>query len=251
MAKKTIVKPVSITPMTHKWLQEECFSIFDLKDSGYTYDRLAKMFDCSLSTIHRIIERERMLIAIVGEGRYAKSREMVRILRLDVATFGVLVRSGFTSVEDIISFLHEGKFQGRSYIRNLGPARLQLMADRLKELGLWTFEEKPKIPIPLNLPDPNDWENCLVYWENRCAICGASPSPESALVQDHWVPRSLNICPGTIVTNIIPLCSLCNSTKLNIDGYFWMVEKLGKSFADQKMREILDYFDWWRSQGRE
>jgi hypothetical protein len=90
-----------------------------------------------------------------------------------------------------------------------------------------------------------DWESCLAYWGRKCAICGRSPDDKLALAADHWIPLKHPDCPGTVFTNMIPLCdgeTGCNTHKQARDAIEWLVEKFGEEFAKQKLAEIETFF---------
>jgi hypothetical protein len=95
-----------------------------------------------------------------------------------------------------------------------------------------------------------DWMRALAHWQNACAVCGNQEGLFWTLVPDHWIPLSHPSCPGTIPTNIIPLChnrrgnyQSCNNTKTNRDPVTWLEDKLGIRKATQKLRAIHDYFE--------
>lgn len=115
----------------------------------------------------------------------------------------------------------------------------------------------PRIVVPRaynerkrNLPTAftaRDWENALEYWEHRCAICERPRGLWHTLAQDHWVPLTSPDCPGTVPTNILPLChgtDGCNNSKGKKLPGPWLREKLGARRAGRKLREIQDYFAW-------
>lgn len=122
----------------------------------------------------------------------------------------------------------------------------------------------PPPPVPLAPPRPerpylarkrslpiafsnSDWEDALDYWGYQCAICGRPRGLWHTLAQDHWIPLSDPRCPGTLPTNILPLChgeGGCNNSKGNKDPIRWLEERLGKRRAAQKLAQIQAYFTW-------
>jgi hypothetical protein len=91
-----------------------------------------------------------------------------------------------------------------------------------------------------------DWEKCLEYWNNRCAICGRGAGEANGFIisTDHWIPLSKG--GPTSKKNIIPIChgkDGCNNKKRNTMPDVWLVRFLGKDKAEQKEKEIQDYFD--------
>jgi 5-methylcytosine-specific restriction endonuclease McrA len=94
----------------------------------------------------------------------------------------------------------------------------------------------------------------LIYWHDCCAVCGRSLQDLFGEVKqhnDHWIPvsdpRPGN--PGTVATNIVPLCNRCNSTKSSKDPRQWLIERFGGRKAKVIITRIEAYFDWLRQQG--
>lgn len=92
-----------------------------------------------------------------------------------------------------------------------------------------------------------DWERAIDYFGNCCAVCGRPRGLWHTLAMDHWIPLANPLCPGTIPTNIIPLChgqDGCNQSKSSHNPTAWLVERFGKRKAKQIEQRITDYFDW-------
>lgn len=117
---------------------------------------------------------------------------------------------------------------------------------------------QPRQPAPLrayvarkrSLPDTfteRDWQRALEYWGYKCAVCGRPRGLWHTLAADHWIPLTSPDCPGTIPTNIIPLChgeGGCNNSKRSKMPEVWLISKLGKKDGSQKLVEIDIYFLW-------
>jgi hypothetical protein len=91
------------------------------------------------------------------------------------------------------------------------------------------------------------------YWHHACAVCGNEEGFYYTIAMDHWVPIHYQArCPGTIPTNMIPLCHKtdtmlpeetgCNSSKGRKDPLEWLIERLGKRKAQTKLKQIQKYF---------
>lgn len=103
-----------------------------------------------------------------------------------------------------------------------------------------------------NLPDKfyiADWRHALNYWDNKCAICGRAPDETMTLAADHWIPLDLPHCPGTVPTNILPLChgrqggrGGCNNSKSFLDPVDWLIRKFGEQEAQNILQRIQLYF---------
>ena len=92
-----------------------------------------------------------------------------------------------------------------------------------------------------------DWERAQEYWNYACAVCGRQRGLWHTISQDHWVPLTDPTCPGTVATNMLPLCcgeNGCNNSKGKKNPELWLIEKLGKRKAKKKVAEINAYFGW-------
>ena len=224
--------------------QMRSFFIYEQRQQGASFASIARQLGANTSAVQHAFIREEILRQRVGEDVVESCRDMARELDLAPTSFAGLITCGVRSLEAVAERVKATK---GNYIRGVGPQGYQRIVDRLTELGL--LNSVPIVPIPMTLPH-DIWERCLAYWNNQCAACGAKPDGFSPLHQDHWVPRRLKAhCPGTIPTNIVPLCWQCNSSKSGQSPYIWLVKTQGKVKADQVMRRVLDYFDWWRKQG--
>ncbi|MCC7449817.1 MAG: hypothetical protein IT324_20525 [Anaerolineae bacterium] len=113
----------------------------------------------------------------------------------------------------------------------------------------------PKQPRPYvirkrSLPDTftkADWQRALEYWDYRCAVCNRPRGLWHTLTADHWIPLNSPDCPGTVSTNLIPLChgqDGCNNSKSGTNPDVWLDKKFGKRKAAEKRAEIEAYFAW-------
>ena len=90
------------------------------------------------------------------------------------------------------------------------------------------------------------------YWHGCCAVCGRPLRDlfgEHQPTLDHWItlsdPRPDN--PGTVPTNMIPLCggiNGCNETKGTQDPLEWLIETYGSQKAKRIAARIETFFDW-------
>jgi len=99
-----------------------------------------------------------------------------------------------------------------------------------------------------NLPNTfteEHWQYALDYWGGCCAICGRPAGLWHNIVMDHWIPLSSSKCPGTIPTNIVPLChgiDGCNNSKHNRNPKRWLIKTLGTKKGQDKLETIEKYF---------
>lgn len=110
----------------------------------------------------------------------------------------------------------------------------------------------------LNLPDTLteiEWECAVNYFNGRCAVCGRQLRDlfgTHTIAADHWIPLTSPACPGTVATNMIPLChgqNGCNNSKHDRDAKEWLTERYGNRKARTILARIESYFQWVREQG--
>lgn len=93
----------------------------------------------------------------------------------------------------------------------------------------------------------DEWGFALQYFDNCCAVCGRPAGLWHTIAQDHWIPVSANndANPGTVATNIVPLChgyDGCNNSKHDKPADEWLIGAYGKRKAGQIMKRIEEYF---------
>jgi len=119
---------------------------------------------------------------------------------------------------------------------------------RVKRRVARNIEWQRREAIKANLPSDfttDDWNFALNYFNGRCAACGRPPAFFHRLDMDHWIPLSNPDCPGTVPTNIIPLCGGvggCNQQKHASDPHEWLIKKFGKKSAGAISNRIHKYF---------
>jgi len=109
-----------------------------------------------------------------------------------------------------------------------------------------------------SLPDTFTDEHCkamLEYFNHACAVCKRPFDLFTGYELDHWLPIDTSIsgveCPGTVVTNMVPLCGNrhgfngytgCNPSKSNKHPETWLIEVYGNRNAKKILKRINDYF---------
>lgn len=68
--------------------------------------------------------------------------------------------------------------------------------------------KRAEVPFAWTLAE---WQRCLDAWAHRCAYCGATP-----VEQDHVIPLSSPVCPGTVPWNMVPACIRCNRSNRKV-----------------------------------
>lgn len=68
-----------------------------------------------------------------------------------------------------------------------------------------------------------EWQQCLSYWNYKCAYCGSTDN----LAMEHFIPLASKSepCPGTVKENIVPACKNCNSSKYNKSPHDWATQE--------------------------
>jgi len=92
----------------------------------------------------------------------------------------------------------------------------------------------------------DDWEFALSYFEGQCAVCGRQLHGLFHTVSaDHWIPLSDPDCPGTVPTNIVPLCcgkDGCNESKGNRSPKEWLNARYGMKQSREVLARIHEFF---------
>ena len=89
---------------------------------------------------------------------------------------------------------------------------------------------KKLLPATLTI---NQWKNIKTHFNNTCAYCGE----ELPLAQEHFIALSKG--GEYSITNIIPSCQSCNSSKSTKNFFIWYSKY--KYFSKERELKILDY----------
>ena len=88
-----------------------------------------------------------------------------------------------------------------------------------------------------NLPydfTTEQWLTCLLHFDNTCAYCGAD---DVLLCQDHVVPVTAD--GGYTVSNILPACTSCNTSKNDSDFLIWFRSR--SFYSVEREQQIKQY----------
>jgi len=91
-------------------------------------------------------------------------------------------------------------------------------------------------------------EFAIQYFNGCCATCGRQLYDlfgERKLHFDHWIPLTDPKCPGTVATNMVPLCGGiggCNNSKHAADPHTWLRRRFGPRKAREIEARIETYF---------
>lgn len=92
--------------------------------------------------------------------------------------------------------------------------------------------------LPVNFT-AHDWQRALDYFHNACAVCG---NTTRKLAADHWIPLADTDCPGTVPSNIVPLCKPCNSRKKGTPPDDWLHNTYDPDTANAILLRVFRYF---------
>lgn len=67
----------------------------------------------------------------------------------------------------------------------------------------------------------------LLIWDSKCVACRRELPSISDVTWDHWIPVSAPHCPGTVPSNMVPMCLSCNSSKGARDAHAWLLSRFG------------------------
>ena len=82
-----------------------------------------------------------------------------------------------------------------------------------------------------------DWNDCLYYFDNKCAYCGRKLGKPTL---EHFIPVIKN---GELSRwNVIPACKSCNSSKRNKDFFDWYVNQ--DFYNEIREKRILKYLNY-------
>jgi 5-methylcytosine-specific restriction endonuclease McrA len=106
----------------------------------------------------------------------------------------------------------------------------------------------------LQLPDtftPEQWVQCLEYFNYTCAVCDRQLRDLFGHIKphaDHWIAVSNPNCPGTTPDNMVCLCSECNLSKGAKLPDVWLKSKYPTRKANIILARVNAYFAWVLSQ---
>lgn len=85
--------------------------------------------------------------------------------------------------------------------------------------------------------NPKQWKYCKSYFSYSCAYCGR---PSQKLHQEHFIP--INNGGTYTITNIIPACRKCNSSKKDSSFFDWYSKQ--PFYSKTREAKILKYLNY-------
>lgn len=138
--------------------------------------------------------------------------------------------------------LDKSRASGLKWSRRISiesPDRLRIITER-------RLARKRHLPDTLTV---TEWEYALEYFNGCCAVCGRPLRDlfgTHTVAMDHWIPLASPDCPGTVVTNMVPLCQGqlgCNNKKGAKDPFKWLEQEYSKRKAKKILARIKTYFE--------
>lgn len=209
--------------------------------TGYAY----KCKTCALDRSRRWVAENRQRNKDNCNKWYAEHQDRVHVYRAENADHDKAYKRAWRKAHPNLVKQHKSASQKRH--RDSANVRARRYGHNHPE-RVKVFTQKRQAR-KRSLPDtftPTDWEHCLAYFHDCCAVCGKPQGLWHKLAMDHWIPLSDPVCPGTVVTNIVPLChgeGGCNNSKCDRDPLEWLRDKFGPRRAAVIQRAIEAYFE--------
>ena len=124
----------------------------------------------------------------------------------------------------------------------------QAHPDKMRAKNLQRKALKRSLPANFSI---NDHKYALEYFHGACAYCGNPPSLFDArhvLHLDHFIALANPACPGTVKTNMLPVCQDCNLKKQDKNPHEWLLQRFGKHRTINIEKRIQSYFDTLRGE---
>lgn len=86
-----------------------------------------------------------------------------------------------------------------------------------------------------------DQADALAHFGGACAACCIPVVKSVNLHWDHWVPLIAEDSPGTVPSNMVPLCAKCNSSKEAIRPADWAVRRFGQVVGCEVLRRVENF----------
>jgi hypothetical protein len=120
------------------------------------------------------------------------------------------------------------------------------MKNNPAKVNIWVHRRLARVNnAPFDFTD-KDWQYALDYFNHSCAVCGRPAGFWHTLAKDHWVSLKTPNNPGTVPSNIVPLCHVtkdgegaCNNSKGMRPAADW----LASVYTPKQTRAILARID--------
>lgn len=225
-------------PLRKYATQEEAQAARKTKMKGYTNKYRKNHMEQYRGYANKAYQADPKKLRARKKADYAKHRDKRRAHNRDYYWDHVEERAASNKAWRVRTYGHI--WLRKAIERLLNPAT---EAKRAKK-RLWQARRKAR---KLGLPDTFTAEQrlfMLQYWGYACAICGNQEGFVWTLADDHWVPISHPACPGTVATNMIPLChgqGGCNNAKHDTDPHTWLLQRFDPRKVARIEKAIATY----------
>ena len=140
------------------------------------------------------------------------------------------------------------KLKGPEVMREYGRGYYQNNKQKLAAIRNKRRAKKRSLPKSFTA---DQWRNALNYFNGCCAVCGRPLNDlfgTHRAARDHWIPVSYDgdDNPGTVATNMLPLCQGvdgCNNKKRDKMPGVWLREQYPEREAIEIETRINEYFE--------
>jgi len=113
--------------------------------------------------------------------------------------------------------------------------------DKVKEYNKLRYHKKHKI-------SNKEWLDCKEYFNYQCAYCGISETEHKKLYNEQLHKEHVIHDGSNDITNCIPACKSCNSSKRNYDMQDWYKQQ--KFYDINKLDKIILWLKWMKIKSR-
>lgn len=181
-----------------------------------------------LATGKRWVENNKELVKEKSKKSYQKNKELIHQKYLDnkvnISVFNKQYRE--KNRDTLIEYAKNWKEKNKdNWMKYYSKNKDKVSIRSEKRRKSYTESQNPLTY--------EQWENCLIYFNNECAYCGSS----CVLEKEHFIPLTKG--GSYSKDNIIPVCKSCNSSKKDTDFNSWY--PMQKNHREDLKIRIFDY----------
>jgi hypothetical protein len=124
---------------------------------------------------------------------------------------------------------HKNKEKKKAYLKDWQ----QNNKDKISEYRIARSNKKHDISL-------NEWENCKAYFNNECAYCGISETEAKVKYNNVLHKEHVDHEGANDLSNCIPACKSCNSSKHENNFEEWYSEK-NTNFTYDRLEKIVKW----------
>jgi len=141
--------------------------------------------------------------------------------------------------EILAKYSKEHYENNKEYYAKIGSEYHKNNRDKCNGLHHRYVARKRELPNDLT---SDQWTDIKTAFDNKCCYCEES----KPLAQEHFIALSKG--GGYTVSNILPACKSCNSSKNNKDFLEWYPKQ--KFYSDKRRDKILEYLEKRKEESR-